>query len=319
MTDFPVRKVGFCFIKRTKEVSFAYDTAERRGGIVSGIEVGDLVVRRSHGGDIVFKVVGRGAGGTYVLKGLHLRLLADAPRSDLELVDAKVLRDEVLREEAVLSDATRRIFERRSRQRGERSMMRASGAKKYSSFDVPGRVLHLDGDTEYLRMCMKTYRQLRIDAVGRSVDEECQPALVEGLLREYRPDILVLTGHDAILSGCKKKLADLAGYRNSRYFIEAVKRARLVEPSRDELVIFAGACQSHFEGILAAGANYASSPNRIFIHAYDPVFIAEKVAFTSIGRTVDISDAIGASVTGVEGVGGIETRGKLRIGMPKTM
>lgn len=115
---------------------------------MSGIEVGDLVVRRSHGGDIVFKVVGRGAGGTYVLKGLHLRLLADAPRSDLELVDAKVLRDEVLREEAVLSDATRRIFERRSRQRGERSMMRASGAKKYSSFDVPGRVLHLDGDTE---------------------------------------------------------------------------------------------------------------------------------------------------------------------------
>ncbi|MBR0325544.1 MAG: sporulation peptidase YabG, partial [Selenomonadales bacterium] len=49
---------------------------------MSGIEVGDLVVRRSHGGDIVFKVVGRGTGGTYVLKGLHLRLLADAPRAD---------------------------------------------------------------------------------------------------------------------------------------------------------------------------------------------------------------------------------------------
>lgn len=291
---------------------------QRGGGIVSGIEVGDLVVRRSHGGDIVFKVVGRGAGGTYVLKGLHLRLLADAPRADLELVDAKVLRDEVLREEAVLSDATRRVFERRSRQR-EGSLLRAGSAKKYTSFDVPGRILHLDGDAEYLRMCMKTYRQLRLEAVGRSVDEECQPALVEGLLKEYRPDVLVLTGHDAILSGCKKKLADLASYRNSCYFIEAVRRARLVEPSRDELVIFAGACQSHFEGILAAGANYASSPNRIFIHAYDPVFIAEKVAFTSIGRTVDISDAIGASVTGVEGVGGIETRGKLRIGMPKTM
>ena len=257
---------------------------------MSGIEVGDLVVRRSHGGDIVFKVVGRGTGGTYVLKGLHLRLLADAPHSDLELVDAKVLRDEVLREEAVLSDATRRVFERRSRQR-EGSLLRAGSAKKYTSFDVPGRILHLDGDAEYLRMCMKTYRQLRLEAVGRSVDEECQPALVEGLLKEYRPDVLVLTGHDAILSGCKKKLADLASYRNSCYFIEAVRRARLVEPSRDELVIFAGACQSHFEGILAAGANYASSPNRIFIHAYDPVFIAEKVAFTSIGRTVDISDA----------------------------
>lgn len=285
---------------------------------MAAIKVGDLVVRLSHGGDIVFRVTARTAEGNFVLKGLHLRLLADAPRSDLELVDAKVLRDEIIREETVLSDATRRVFERRSRQREGHSLLRAGGVKKYSSFDVPGRVLHLDGDEEYLRMCLKTYRQLRIEAVGRCVDEEEQPALVDSLLREYRPDILILTGHDAILSGCKKRLEDLASYRNSRYFIEGVKRARLFEPSRDELVIFAGACQSYFEGILAAGANFASAPNRIFIHAYDPVFIAEKVAFTSIGRTVDISDAISASVTGVEGVGGIETRGKLRIGMPKT-
>ena len=92
----------------------------------------------------------------------------------------------------------------------------------------------------------------------------------------------------------------------------------MVEPNRDDLVIFAGACQSHFEAILAAGANFASSPIRIFIHAYDPVFIAEKVAFTPINRTVDVCDAITASVTGVQGVGGIETRGKFRLGLPKT-
>jgi len=84
------------------------------------------------------------------------------------------------------------------------------------------------------------------------------------------------------------------------------------------LVIFAGACQSYFEAILAAGANFASSPTRIFIHAYDPVFIAEKVAFTPISKTVDINDAITASVTGHDGVGGVETRGKFRLGMPKS-
>ncbi|MBO5245224.1 MAG: sporulation peptidase YabG [Selenomonadales bacterium] len=279
------------------------------------IEVGDLVVRLSHGSDIIFKVTEVTADGMYVLKGLHLRLLADAPRCDLALADARLLRDEIVREEAVVRDAARRIFERRSRQREERMLLRGPSTKKYGSFDLPGRVLHLDGDAEYLRMCLKTYRQLRIEAIGRCVDEEDQPALVDSLLREHRPDILVLTGHDAILGG-RKKLADITSYRNSRYFIEGVRKARLFEPSRDELVIFAGACQSHFEAILAAGANYASAPNRIFIHAYDPVFIAEKVAFTSIGRTVDISDAIGASVTGAEGVGGIETRGKLRIGMP---
>ena len=89
-------------------------------------------------------------------------------------------------------------------------------------------------------------------------------------------------------------------------------------PSRDDLVIFSGACQSYFEAILQSGANFASAPNRIFIHAYDPVFIAEKVAFTPINKIVDINEAITASVTGIEGVGGVETRGKFRLGLPKT-
>ncbi len=33
----------------------------------------------------------------------------------------------------------------------------------------------------------------------------------------------------------------------------------------DELVIFAGACQSHYEEIIKAGANFASSPHRILM------------------------------------------------------
>lgn len=298
-------------------LSFAYDRAEGRGRTV-GIEIGDLVIRRSHGGDIIFKVASRGADGLCLLKGLHLRLVADAPQEDLELAPARVLRDEIVREETALSDATRRVFERRGRARQEETLYRGQKNKKYAAFEVPGRVLHLDGDEEYLKMCLRTYRQLHIEAVGKCIDEERQPETVGALIGEYRPDILVLTGHDAILSGYKKNLADANSYRNSRYFIEGVKRARAIIPSRDELVIFAGACQSYFEGILAAGANFASAPNRIFIHAYDPVFIVEKIAFTPIGRVIDITDAIASSVTGAEGVGGIETRGKFRLGMPKT-
>lgn len=283
-----------------------------------GIEIGDTVIRRSHGGDVIFKVTSRGENGMYVLKGLHLRLVADAPPDDLEIASPRALRDEIVREEAVLCDATRRVFERRASTREDGGLYRALKTKKYAAFDVPGRVLHLDGDEEYLRMCLKTYRQLRIEAVGKCIDEARQADAVGALLEEYCPDILVLTGHDAILSGCKKKLDEIASYRNSRHFIEGVRRARQVVASRDELVIFAGACQSYFEGILAAGANFASAPARIFIHAYDPVFVAEKVAFTSIGRTVDMTDVIASSVTGAEGVGGVETRGKFRIGMPRT-
>lgn len=286
------------------------------------ITVGDLVIRKSHGGDIVFKVadIFEDDSGQRLctLKGMHLRLVADAPLLDLERVDGEHLRDEIVRMEGMHNESLKRVMMRRSIEREKAEMGRSEPAKKYTFFDLPGRVLHLDGDDEYLKMCLKTYSQLNIEAVGRCIAEEKQHEVVVQLIDEYRPDILVLTGHDALIGGGKKDFSDINNYRNSRYFVESVKKARVFEPSRDDLVIFAGACQSYFEAILAAGANFASSPTRIFIHAYDPVFIAEKVAFTPINKTVDVSDAVTASVTGIEGVGGLETRGKFRLGLPKT-
>lgn len=286
------------------------------------IGVGDLVIRKSHGGDIVFKVVDIFVDETQqthcVLKGLHLRLMADSPIDDLQRIEAEHLRNEIVRMESMHNDTLRRVMVRRSRDREQVELRRSEATKKFTFFDVPGRVLHLDGDDEYLSMCLKTYNQLNIEAVGRWVEESKQADVIKDLLDEVRPDILVLTGHDALAGHGKKDIHDINNYRNSKHFVAAVRKARMYEPSRDDLVIFAGACQSHFEAILASGANFASSPNRIFIHAYDPVFIAEKVAFTPINKTVDVSDAITASVTGVDGVGGLETRGKFRLGMPKT-
>ncbi|HWR42858.1 sporulation peptidase YabG [Sporomusa sp.] len=286
------------------------------------IQVGDLVIRKSHGGDIVFKVTDvfeDDAQQTHcVLKGLHLRLIADSPIDDLLPIEAEHLRNEIVRMEGMHNDTLRRVLVRRSREREQVELRQSEATKKFTFFDLPGRVLHLDGDEEYLKMCLKTYSQLNIQAEGRWVEEAKQSEVIADLLTEVRPDILVLTGHDALVGNTKKDLSDINNYRNSKYFVAAVKKARIFEPSRDDLVIFAGACQSHFEAILSSGANFASSPNRIFIHAYDPVFIAEKVAFTPINKTVDVSDAITASVTGVDGVGGLETRGKFRLGMPKT-
>ena len=286
------------------------------------LAVGDLVIRRSHGGDIVFKVMGRDKDeqgqAVYTLRGLHLRLLADAPPDDLEKVDAEHLKQEIIRNENVHNDSMRRVMMRRSQDFEQREFSRAEPTKKYAFFDVPGRVLHIDGDEDYLKMCLKTYGQLNIEAEGRYIEEDKQPDVLLALLKEYRPDILVVTGHDALIGGGKKGFRDINNYRTSKYFVRCAQIAREFQSSRDDLVIFAGACQSYFEAILAAGANFASSPTRIFIHAYDPVFIAEKVAFTPIGKTVDVNDAITASVTGAEGVGGVETRGKFRLGMPKS-
>ncbi|CUH95455.1 hypothetical protein P22_1526 [Propionispora sp. 2/2-37] len=290
---------------------------------MSSIQIGDLVIRKSHGGDVIFKVADiymDPAGGKplTVLKGMHLRLLADAPVEDLERIDAEHLRNEIVRMEGMHNESLKRVMMRRSLERENFELHRSESSKKYDFFDLPGRVLHIDGDEEYLRMCLKTYGQLNIEAVGRCIEETKQPDAVIGLINEFRPDILVLTGHDALIGSGKKSFKDMNNYRNSRYYVEAVKKVRTFEPDRDDLVIFAGACQSYFEAILGAGANFASSPTRIFIHAYDPVFIAEKVAFTPINRTVDVGDAISASVTGIEGVGGLETRGKFRLGLPKT-
>lgn len=289
---------------------------------MSSISVGDLVIRKSHGGDILFKVtdIEKDPDGTLLctLKGLHLRLLADAPLADLEKVDSEHLKREILEEENRHNDSLRRVMLRRSEESQEREMIRAESHKKPSFFDLPGRVLHLDGDEDYLKMCLKTYNQLNIEAAGRWIEESKQPDQLLPLLKEHRPDILIVTGHDSLMGGGKKNFKDINNYRTSKYFIKSVQIAREYQPSRDDLVIFAGACQSYFEAILLAGANFASSPSRIFIHAYDPVFIAEKVAFTPIGKTIDLNAAITASVTGIEGVGGVETRGKFRLGMPKS-
>ena len=91
--------------------------------------------------------------------------------------------------------------------------------------------------------------------------------------------------------------------------------ARQYERNRDSLIIVAGACQSHFEALLRAGANFASSPARILIHALDPLCIAAKLSYTPTRETISMLDIMD-TVIGLEGPGGVETRGSYRMGVP---
>ncbi|WP_305791394.1 sporulation peptidase YabG, partial [Desulfocucumis palustris] len=176
---------------------------------------------------------------------------------------------------------------------------------------------HIDGDKEYLDLCMTTYKQLNIPCHGYHIDEDKQADQLMKILVEHRPDMLVLTGHDGLVKGAKD-YKDINSYHNSRHFIKSVKVARTFEKSLDDLIIFAGACQSHYEALLGAGANFASSPKRVLIHAYDPVFVMEKIAYTSIYDPIALKDVISGTITGFDGVGGLETRGKYRLGVPKS-
>jgi spore coat assembly protein len=189
---------------------------------------------------------------------------------------------------------------------------------EYSKFELPGKVLHIDGDSDYLSMSMKYYKEQGINVVGKLVTEAEQPRLIKNLLQENAPDIVVITGHDSMQKQGNSSADSIDMYKNSKYFIESVKEARKHQKSLDELVIIAGACQSYYEGILAAGANFASSPARVLIHALDPVMLCRKIAFTPIDKAAPIEEVLKGTMTGVRGIGGIETRGKYRTGMPKS-
>lgn len=109
-----------------------------------------------------------------------------------------------------------------------------------------------------------------------------------------------------------KDFNDLYNYRNSKYFIRTVKEARKANLKKD-LVIFAGACQSYYEGIMLAGANFASSPARILIDFIDPLIVAEKIATTSEEKFVTIKDIENELREGQRGVSGTGAKGRKKI------
>ena len=292
------------------------------------MKVGDLVVRKSYSKDITFKIIDikeNDEGITYILKGLHIRIIADSKGEDLEKVEDDFAGDKDKSFDSKMNDIIKKVIlsrEQKNNQlmtRGsEEDNLKRTEKEKGLVFGRPGRILHIDGDQSYMETCLKAYKQLKLNAVGIAVSEREQPLKILSLVKEYNPDIVVLTGHDGVLKDSKGML-DLNNYRNSKYFIESVKILRNYNSSYDELVIFAGACQSCYESILEAGANFASSPNRVLIHCLDPVLVCERVAYTRIDEIVSIKDVIENTITGIKGVGGLQTRGKYREGYPKSL
>jgi spore coat assembly protein len=266
------------------------------------MKLGEFVVRKSYGKDVTFRILelwGRIA----TLKGVQLRLFADSPVHDLEVTS----------EPQIEVDARAIPIARMQRSRIE------DNEKKIEPyFELPGTILHLDGDANYLRKSIELYNKLNIPAEGYHLKEADMANALIQLLPKVTPDILVITGHDGIIKNMyQQDKYNLQSYRNSKFFVHAVHTARAYERNRDQLIIIAGACQSHFEALLQAGANFASSPARIFIHALDPVYIAAATAYTPIRETLNLRDVIMNTMSGLKGLGGIETRGSYRFGLPK--
>ena len=150
----------------------------------------------------------------------------------------------------------------------------------------------------------KVAHQMGLNAIVKNIPENKQSKMVKQLLMIYNPDILVITGHDGMIKN--NVVNDIFNYRNSRHFIETIKQARKFEKvSKKKLVIFAGACQSYFEALISAGANFASSPARILIDFLDPLIVAKNVAETDNMKYVTIDDFASELRDGKNGVDGI--------------
>lgn len=255
------------------------------------IKKGDYVTRDSYNNDTLFKVININ-NGIYYLKGVEVRLYADSNLEDLKKVENYV------------------------EDRFERSKNVNEEKEKDDYFYLPAKILQIDGDDEYLEKCLKFYRNSNVFAVGKKVNENNMFEQVPLLLREYKPDILIITGHDAFIKK-KGSAEDLSNYKNTTNFIKAVKAARKYEQSHEKLVIIAGACQSNYEELIKAGANFASSPKRVNIHALDPAIIAVTLALTERSKEINLIELLEKTKYGSDGMGGLICNGLMYVGYPR--
>ena len=105
--------------------------------------IGDYVTRNSYNNDVVFKIISIDED-LYYLKGVNVRLYADSYKEDLKLYnDGSESNDSFLPS----------IEEYRKLNRSE-------------YFYLPGKILHLDGDKEYLDSCLDFYKKNKLRAYG---------------------------------------------------------------------------------------------------------------------------------------------------------
>lgn len=249
-------------------------------------KIGDLVTRNSHENDIVFRIINIEEDICY-LKGEYIRLCADSNISDLSHYTEENKEEKEFEE---------RLYDDKLSLRDE-------------YFYLPGKILHIDGDIDYLNKCLDYYKKINIMAKGILEKEENIKNNIRNYLEEYNPNIVVITGHDAYYKDYT--------YKNSNNFISAIKEARKYEKSHEKLIIIAGACQSNYEELIKAGANFASSPKRINIHALDPAIVAAKLSLSNISEDIDLKEILEKTKYGCKGMGGIVTKGTMHIGYPK--
>ena len=153
--------------------------------MLNNVKKGDIVVRKSHNKDVVFVVDLIIENKIAILTGITTRLKADSPIEDLEIVDKK----EVI-------NIYKSIDEKIDKTLCNKEITKNNFLKRSDKIIYTGRILHLDGDRKYSEKSNMYYKKMGLKAVVRNIPENRQPNVVNTLIERYRPDILVVTGHD---------------------------------------------------------------------------------------------------------------------------
>ncbi len=246
------------------------------------LKIGSLVTRKKYGNDIVFRITKIDKDKVY-LKGIELRLFADAKKEDLvECTNCK--KKEI------------------------NNQIRKFETNKY--FYIPGIILHLDTDEEYLNRCLNYYKNQKIKAHGYFFEPNIFKDKIMNLVDKHKPNIIVITGHDAYYK-------ETNTYKNSEYYINTVNEIRKKYSKHEDVLIVSGACQSDYDGLIKAGATFASSPKHINIHALDPAIIAANIALLDRNKIIDLEKVLDETEYGCDGFGGIIINGTLLMGYPR--
>lgn len=253
-------------------------------------KIGDLVFIKDEKDKVIY-IISSIEQEFALLKGYSHRIIRKCPLSNLAL--------------ASQTDASKEDLE------SKRTLTRLKRIKKERIFKraIFGTVLHIDGDVDFLNSCINLYEELGIKAWGLHLSEKELKTYILPAIKQVTPDIVVMTGHD-YYNGKDKK--DLNNYENSKEFIEAIRIIRQ-NYYANSIIIIAGACGSHFEALIAAGANFASSPKRINVHTYDPAVIAIKCATTPFSQYINFDSTIKYIENAKDAYGGVETNGKMKL------
>jgi spore coat assembly protein len=162
------------------------------------IKKGDIVGRKSYGKDILFTVENiirrKNEEPIAILKGLIIRIEADALISDLCLIETKQVEGDMRNFEEKIAYKINKYGNPTKKCR--KILFGKNFLKRENRETENGKILHLDGDKRYSDKSEKYYKKLGLDAIVRNVPENRQEYVIFDLLNRYNPDIVVITGHD---------------------------------------------------------------------------------------------------------------------------